>query len=1101
MLAKKRCAFLITLSLGLASACGRVIDGGEAEPGAEEAAATSSTLGAAAAASGRYFGTAISAGRLGDSAYTAIANREFNMVTAENEMKMDATEPQQNVFNFTSGDRIYNWAVQNGKRVRGHTLSWHSQQPGWMQGLSGAALRNALVNHIQKVAAYYQGKLAYWDVVNEAFNEDGSRRQSNLQATGNDWIEVAFKTARAADPTVKLCYNDYNIENWNYGKTQGVYNMVKDFKARGVPIDCVGFQAHFGAGGAPASFQTTLSNFAALGVDVALTELDIAGASSTDYTNAVKACLAVSRCVGITVWGVRDSDSWRSSDNPLLFDGSGNRKPAYTAALNALNAAVGSGGTSFALTVNRSGTGSGTVSSSPAGISCGSTCSASYASDTSVILTATAAGGSTFSGWSGACSGTAACTVTMSAARTVTATFDASGGGGGTGAISINAGGSAAGGFITDAYHSGGSVFSTASAIDMSLITGAALPQEVFQSERYGEFSYTIPNLTPGSAQSVTLYFAEIYWTATGQRAFNVAINDATVLSAFDVVAAAGGANKAVARTFNTTADASGQVVIRFTRNGLDQPKISGIAVAAGGGGSSGGIGSSGGGTGSLSINGGGPASGSFVADAYYSGGNTYSTTSAIDTSLITGAAPPQEVFQTERYGEFSYTLPNLTPGSAHTVTLYFAEIYWTAAGQRTFNVAINGATVLNALDIFAEAGGANKAIARRFNATADASGKVVIQFTRNGPDQPKIGGIAVAGGSGGGETQYTLTVTKSGTGSGTVGSSPAGISCGPTCAASYASGASVTLTATADAGSTFSGWSGACSGTSACTVSMSAARAVTAAFSRSDGWSNRPSAGCGKSRTLQNGTIAIQSNGNRSYILRVPDNYDSTHPYRLIIAYHWLGGTAPDVANGSWASETPYYGLWNLANNSTIFVAPVGLGSGSSTGWANTNGEDVALTDAILAQVEGDLCIDTSRIFATGFSYGAGMSYAIACARPDVFRGVALYSGAQLSGCSGGTKPIAFYASHGLSDSVLNISMGRSLRDHFVSVNGCTAQNPPEPASGSGTHTCTTYQGCSAGHPVTWCAFDGDHNPNPHDSGQTTSWNPQQVWDFIKQF
>jgi poly(3-hydroxybutyrate) depolymerase len=871
--------------------------------------------------------------------------------------------------------------------------------------------------------------------------------------------------------------------------------MVKDFKARGVPIDCVGFQAHFGAGGAPASFQTTLSNFAALGVDVALTELDIAGASSTDYVNAVKACLAVSRCVGITVWGVRDSDSWRSSDNPLLFDGSGNRKPAYTAVLNALNAAGGSGGTSFALTVNRSGTGSGTVRSSPAGIDCGSTCSASYASDTNVILTATAAGGSTFAGWSGACSGTAACTVTMSAARTVTATFNASGGGGGTGAISINAGGSAAGGFSADAYGSGGGVYATTSAIDTSLITGAAPPQEVLQTERYGEFSYTIPNLTPGSAQSVTLYFAEIYWTAAEQRAFNVAINDATVLSAFDVFAEAGGANKAVARTFNATADASGQLVLQFTRNGPDQPKVSGIAVAAG---SSGG---SGGGTGGLSINGGGPASGSFVADAYYSGGNTYSTTSAIDTSLIAGAAPPQEVFQSERYGEFSYALPNLTPGSVQTVTLYFAEIYWTAAGQRTFDVAINGATVLNAFDVFAAAGGTNKAIARAFNATADASGQVVIQLTRNGPDQPKISGITVAGGSGGSETYYALTVSKSGTGSGTVGSSPPGIRCGSTCAASYASGASVTLTATANAGSTFSGWSGACSGTSDCTVSMSAARTVTAAFNSSDGGGSRPSAGCGKSRTLQNGTITIQSNGNRSYILRVPDNYDNTHPYRLIIAYHWLGGTAQDVANGSWASETPYYGLWNLANDSTIFVAPVGLGSGSSTGWANTNGEDVALTDAVLAQVEGDLCIDTSRIFATGFSYGAGMSYAIACARPDVFRGVVLYSGAQLSGCSGGTKPIAFYASHGLSDGVLNISMGRSLRDHFVSVNGCTAQNAPEPAPGSGAHTCTTYQGCSAGHPVTWCAFDGDHNPNPHDRGQATSWNPQQVWSFIQQF
>lgn len=258
------------------------------------------------------------------------------------------------------------------------------------------------------------------------------------------------------------------------------------------------------------------------------------------------------------------------------------------------------------------------------------------------------------------------------------------------------------------------------------------------------------------------------------------------------------------------------------------------------------------------------------------------------------------------------------------------------------------------------------------------------------------------------------------------------------------------------------------------------------------------PSAGCGKARTLQNGTITIQSNGTRQYILRAPDNYSNTRAYRLIVAYHWLNGSAQEVANGgSWASETPYYGLWNLANNSTIFVAPVGL----NAGWANTNGQDVTLTDAILSQVKSELCIDQSRIFATGFSYGAGMSYAIACARANVFRGVALYAGAQLSGCSGGNTPIAYFATHGLSDSVLNISGGRTLRNHYVTVNGVTAQNPPEPAVGSGAHICTKYAGGSPSYPVTWCAFDGDHNPNPHDRNQSTSWVPQEVWNFIIQF
>ncbi|MET8668823.1 endo-1,4-beta-xylanase [Streptomyces tendae] len=302
--------------------------------------AAESTLGAAAAQSGRYFGTAIASGKLGDSAYTSIAAREFNMVTAENEMKIDATEPQRGQFNFSAADRVYNWAVQNGKQVRGHTLAWHSQQPGWMQSLSGSALRQAMIDHINGVMAHYKGKIMQWDVVNEAFADgsSGARRDSNLQRTGNDWIEVAFRTARAADPSAKLCYNDYNVENWTWAKTQAMYNMVRDFKSRGVPIDCVGFQSHFNSGSPyDSNFRTTLQNFAALGVDVAITELDIQGAPASTYANVTNDCLAVSRCLGITVWGVRDSDSWRSEQTPLLFNNDGSKKAAYTAVLGALN--------------------------------------------------------------------------------------------------------------------------------------------------------------------------------------------------------------------------------------------------------------------------------------------------------------------------------------------------------------------------------------------------------------------------------------------------------------------------------------------------------------------------------------------------------------------------------------------------------------------------------------------------------------------------------------------------------------------------------------------------------------------------------------------
>ena len=307
-------------------------------------ASAATTLGASAAErGGRYFGAAVAANKLSDSNYTTILNREFNSATPENEMKIDATEPQQNNFTYGAADQIVNYARSRNWRVRGHTLAWHSQQPGWMQNLSGTALRNAMLNHVTQVATHYRGQIYAWDVVNEAFADgsSGARRDPNLQRTGNDWIEAAFRAARAADSGARLCYNDYNTDNWTQAKTQAVFAMVQDFRNRGVPIDCVGLQSHFNSGSPyPSNYRTTLQNFANLGVDVAITELDIEGSGTTQantYRNVVNDCLAVSRCVGITTWGVRDSDSWRASGTPLLFDGNGSKKPAYDAVLSALN--------------------------------------------------------------------------------------------------------------------------------------------------------------------------------------------------------------------------------------------------------------------------------------------------------------------------------------------------------------------------------------------------------------------------------------------------------------------------------------------------------------------------------------------------------------------------------------------------------------------------------------------------------------------------------------------------------------------------------------------------------------------------------------------
>lgn len=267
-----------------------------------------------------------------------------------------------------------------------------------------------------------------------------------------------------------------------------------------------------------------------------------------------------------------------------------------------------------------------------------------------------------------------------------------------------------------------------------------------------------------------------------------------------------------------------------------------------------------------------------------------------------------------------------------------------------------------------------------------------------------------------------------------------------------------------------------------------------------------RATAGCGKAPTLTSGTHTIQSGGQtRSYILRVPAGYDRNHPYRLIFGFHWRGGTAGDVdSGGTDGYNWSYYGLRRLAdgaNNGTIFVAPQGIGNG----WANSGGQDLAFVDAMVSQIEAGLCVDTARLFAAGFSYGGAMSYALACSRATVFRAVAVYSGANLSGCNGGNQPIAYMGLHGIRDNVLPISAGRQLRDTFVRTNGCTPQNPPEPAYGSLTHIITAYSGCRSGYPVVWAAFDGaGHDPGPVD-GSTgdgwRTWTSAAVWQFVTQF
>ncbi|SPO05189.1 related to esterase D [Cephalotrichum gorgonifer] len=257
------------------------------------------------------------------------------------------------------------------------------------------------------------------------------------------------------------------------------------------------------------------------------------------------------------------------------------------------------------------------------------------------------------------------------------------------------------------------------------------------------------------------------------------------------------------------------------------------------------------------------------------------------------------------------------------------------------------------------------------------------------------------------------------------------------------------------------------------------------------------PSSGCGKTPTYTEGNKNMMVNGkNRQYIVRLPQNYANDHPYRLIFGLHWLDSNYQSVDGGT----APYYGMKAKAENSAIFVAPDGL----NRGWGNQGGEDVTFISNIVEEITNAMCVDLDLIFTMGFSYGGAMSFSLACSKPDIFRAVAVLSGATLSGCQGGTQPVAYYGQHGIRDGVLNISMGRQLRDRFVANNGCTATNPQEPGRNSRQHIKTEYTGCKEGYPVTWVAFDEDHVALPQDSGGDggpNSWTIGEVWDFFSQF
>ena len=285
-------------------------------------------------------------------------------------------------------------------------------------------------------------------------------------------------------------------------------------------------------------------------------------------------------------------------------------------------------------------------------------------------------------------------------------------------------------------------------------------------------------------------------------------------------------------------------------------------------------------------------------------------------------------------------------------------------------------------------------------------------------------------------------------------------------------------------------------------------------------------SAGCGKTPTIaasqyNNGRpISITAaNMQRRYILSVPTNYNNTHAYKLVISFHQRDGN--DIQNYMWQ----YYGLLPLGNTTTIFAAPngqlngapcAGTGTGEmGCGWPNPNNSDLALADAVVAQLEANFCIDTNRIFATGWSFGGSMSYKTACERPlgatnGYIRAIAVYSGSQLSGNCTPTRPVAYYASHGTADPVLcydsmsassgcSTGNGLSLAQNFSTANGCTWMTPTRVTSGP--HVCTDMMGCMTGYPVEFCSFNGGHTPFPDTGANPGSWGPGEAWKFLSQF
>ena len=357
---RRTCLGLLTAG-ALTSA---LLAGGVPAAGAAPSDAGSKTLKQLAKPTGVRIGTAVDMSALAnDTTYSKAVAAQFNTVTPENVMKWEVVEPKRGQLDFSEADKLVAFAKANKQKVRGHTLVWHSQLPAWLTdgvksgNIGKKELRRILKRHVKAEVRHFKGDVWAWDVVNEAFNEDGTLRDSLwLQQLGPGYIADAFRWANQADKKAILFYNDYNTEGIN-PKSDAAYNLIKQLRSEGVPIEGYGVQGHLSTDyGLPNGMEANLRRFAELGMKTAVTEADVritlpaspaeVQAQDNGYSYMLQSCLLERSCISFTVWGFTDKYSWipgvfAGEGQANLFDEDYQPKSAYEVVQRDLRLAKG----------------------------------------------------------------------------------------------------------------------------------------------------------------------------------------------------------------------------------------------------------------------------------------------------------------------------------------------------------------------------------------------------------------------------------------------------------------------------------------------------------------------------------------------------------------------------------------------------------------------------------------------------------------------------------------------------------------------------------------------------------------------------------------